>query len=63
MCKKQMSLFQWVYMIHYNENEAGNENRSHRYGINRHRPKYRHKYIKHKIYLSMMVVIYIKVSE
>ena len=50
-------------MIHYNENEAGNENRSHRYGINKHRPKYRHKYIKHKIYLSMMVVIYIKVSE
>ena len=40
-----MSLFEWDY-INYNENE--NEKRSHRYGINRLRPRDRHEYTKYE---------------
>ena len=36
------------------------KNRSHRYDINRHRPRHEHKYAKYKMYLSMMMVICIK---
>ena len=33
------------------------KNRSHRYGINRPRPRYGHKYTKYKMGLSIMMVI------
>ena len=36
------------------------KNRSHSCDINRHRPRYGHKYIKYKIRLSMMMLICIK---
>ena len=36
------------------------ENRSHRYDINRPRPRYRHKYTKYKVCLSIMMVMCIK---
>ena len=41
-------------MINHNENKSENENRSHRYDINR--PRYRHgqKYIKYKMCLSIV---------
>ena len=45
------------YMINYNENEAENENGSHRYDINRTKPRHGHKYNKFKMCLSMMMVI------
>ena len=35
-------------------------NRSHRYDINRFRPRHGHKCTKYKMYLSMMMIIYIK---
>ena len=36
------------------------KNRSHRYDINRPRPRHEHKYAKYEMYLSMMMVICIK---
>ena len=33
------------------------KNRSHRYAINRPRPRHRHKYTKYKMYFSVMMVI------
>ena len=36
------------------------KNRSHRYGINRPRPRNRHAYTKYKMYFNMMMVICIK---
>ena len=36
------------------------KNRSHRYDINRPRPRHEHKYAKYKMYLRMMMVICIK---
>ena len=33
------------------------KNGSHRYDINRTRPRYGYKYTKHKVYLSMMMVM------
>ena len=36
------------------------KNRSHRYDINRSRPRHKHTYTKYKMYLSMMLVICIK---
>ena len=36
------------------------KNRSHRYDINRPRPRHGHEYTKHKICLSLMMVICIK---
>ena len=47
-------------MINKKENEAENEKRSHRYDINRPRPRTGHKYTKHKMYLNIMMVICIK---
>ena len=35
MYKKQLCLVKWSYMINDKEHEAKNENRSHRYDINR----------------------------
>ena len=43
MYKKQMPLFKCGYVIKDNENEAKIENRSHRYDINRPRPRHEHK--------------------
>ena len=45
-------------MINDNENEA--ENKSHRYDINRSRPRHGHKYIKFKMCLGIMMVKCIK---
>ena len=42
-----------------NENEAENE-KSHRYNINRPWPRHRHKFTKYKMCSSMMMVICIK---
>ena len=36
------------------------KNRSHRYDINRVRPRHGHKYTKYKTYISIMIVICIK---
>ena len=36
------------------------KNRSHRYGINRPRPRYGHKYTKYKKCLSVMMVMCVK---
>ena len=47
-------------MINDNESEAKNENRSHRYGINRPRPRHESKYTKYKMCLSIMMAICIK---
>ena len=43
-------------MINQNEKKAENTKRSHRYDINRARPRHKHKYTKYKMYLSMMVI-------
>ena len=44
-------------MINYNENETEYENGSHRYDINRTRPRHGHKYTEYKTCTSMMVVM------
>ena len=44
-------------MINYNENETENENGSHRYDINRTRPRHGHKYTEYKTCTSMMIVM------
>ena len=45
-------------MINDNENEKIiKKNRSHRYDINRPRPRNKNKYTKHKMCLSMMMAI------
>ena len=49
MHPKQVRLFWWGYMSNGNKSEAENENRSHRYGINRPRPGYWYKYTKYKM--------------
>ena len=56
MYKKQLFLVKWSYMINDKEHEAKNENRSHRYDINRSG----HKHMKHKIRLSIMMGLCIK---
>ena len=50
MCKKQVSLFKWGYMINDNEKET------HRYDMSKNRPKHGPKYTKHQICLSTMMV-------
>ena len=35
LSSSKLSLFNWGYMINYNENEAKKKNRQHRYDINR----------------------------
>ena len=40
-------------MIDDNENETGMKNISHRYNINRPRPRHEHKYIKYKMWRVM----------
>ena len=40
MYKKQVRLFKRGYLINDNENEVEMKNRSHRYGINRPRPRH-----------------------
>ena len=47
-------------MINDNENEVGNENRSHRYGIKRPRHRDGHKYLNYKICQIIMIAICIK---
>ena len=44
-------------MINDNENEAAIKKRSHRYDMNRPRPRHGHKYTKYKMCLSIMMVI------
>ena len=44
-------------MINDNENKAAINNRSHRYDMNRPRPRHGHKYTKYKMCLSIMMVI------
>ena len=43
MFEKQVCLFEWDYMSNFNENEAENENRWHRYDRNTPRPRHGHK--------------------
>ena len=50
MYTKQVRLFQRSYMINDNENEAENEKRSHKYDINRPRPRHGNRYTKYKMY-------------
>ena len=47
-------------MINGNENKAEYEKKSHRYGINRPRPRYGHKYTKYKMWFSIMMALCIK---
>ena len=44
-------------MINDNENKAAIKNRSHRYDMNRPRPRHGHKYTKYKMCLNIMMVI------
>ena len=48
-------------MINDNENEADKENTPHRYDINRARPAHAQEYIKCKLCLNIMMVIYMRV--
>ena len=60
MYKKQLCLVKWSYMINDKDHEAKNENRSHRYEINR--PAFRsgHKYIKYRMCFIIMMALCIK---
>ena len=55
--KRSASVFNDVYMINGNGNEAENENRSQRYDISGPRPRHGHKYAKYKMCLSIMMVV------
>ena len=59
MCKEQVRLFKWRYIINGNENKT-DENRLHIYDINRPRPRHGGKYTKHKMCLTTVMVTYIK---
>ena len=52
--------FKGCYLINNNENEAENENRSHRYDINSPSPRHGLKYTKYKMCQSIIVAICIK---
>ena len=43
-----MCLYSWDYMINHNENEDGNQKKSHEYVINRPGSRYGCKYSKYK---------------
>ena len=58
MCKKQVRLFSYDYMINDNEIRLKMKNRSHRYDINRPRPRHKHTYIIYKMYLEMICYMY-----
>ena len=47
-------------MINYSENKAEMRIRSHRYDINRPRPRNGHKYTEYKVCFNMMTVMCIK---
>ena len=47
-------------MINDNSTQPKIKNRSHRSDINRPRLRHGHRYTKYKLYLSIMMVIYIK---
>ena len=55
--KKQAFLYSCHYTINHNEYEDKNENRSHRYDINRPWFRHEHKYSKYKKCLTIMMPI------
>ena len=57
MCKKQVRLFWWRYILNGSENELKIKNGSQRYHINWPRPRHGHKHTKYKMCLSIMMVI------
>ena len=54
------SMLFWDYKINYSENKAETKIRSHRYDINRPRPRNGHKYTEYKVCFNMMTVTCIK---
>ena len=60
MFKKQIPLFECAYRLIIVKMRLNLKNRPHRYDINTPRPRHGHKYTKHKMCLSIMMVICIK---
>ena len=55
-----MCLYSWDYTSNHDENEDGNENRSHRYNIKKSKSRHGHRYSKYKKCLSMIKILCIK---
>ena len=60
MCKKQVRLLKWEYMINAKENETEMKNRSSRYDIKRPRRWHGCKYTKYKLRVHIMMVKFIR---